>query len=262
MTPLWHHFLVNRTDRLYAVREELRRAGRAGRTAEQLAAEFEVSVRTVKRDISALQQAGFPVWARLGRGGRYLVDESATLPPVTFTPTEAAAVAAALEAHRGQPFDGHGRAALTKILNVMTPPARVRTARLAGRIWTNDDGAPHGSRRIRTAVESALEQRRVLSLRYRDADGEVTSRRVDPQLLAHTHGHWYLVAHCRLRRGVRWFRLDRIEHASVTADLAVDLALDEVGEPPETARPVSGRGPAESPAPRGAADGRDPDRRT
>ncbi|KAE8766033.1 helix-turn-helix transcriptional regulator [Georgenia thermotolerans] len=229
---------MNRIDRLYAMREELRRAGRAGRTAEQLAAVFEVSLRTVKRDISALQQAGFPVWARLGRTGGYIVDEAATLPPVAFTPAEVAALAAALEAHRGQPFDGHGRAALTKILNVMAPSVREETARLAGRIWTNDNAAPHGARRMRTAVESALLERRVLALRYRDGEGAVTSRRVDPQLLAHTGDRWYLVARCRLRRGVRWFRLDRIEHASVTAEPAVDIPMEDIGEPPETARPA------------------------
>ncbi|UZF59372.1 WYL domain-containing protein (plasmid) [Gordonia polyisoprenivorans] len=43
-------------------------------------------------------------------------------------------------------------------------------------------------------------------MRYRDGDGRVTSRRVDPQLLASTAGHWYLVAHCRLRGELRWFR--------------------------------------------------------
>lgn len=229
---------MNRTDRLYAVREELRRAGSSGRTAAQLSALFEVSLRTVKRDISALQQAGFPVWARLGRAGGYVVDEAATLPPVTFTPAEVAALAAALEAHRGQPFDGYGRAALTKILGAVSPAAREEAARVAGRIWTDDDAAAHGARRVRTAVESALLQRVVLALRYRDGRGEVTSRRVDPQLLARTGGHWYLVAHCRLRRGVRWFRLDRVEHAALTADPAVDLPADAIGEPPETARPA------------------------
>ncbi|WP_245819526.1 HTH domain-containing protein [Rhodococcoides yunnanense] len=61
-----HHLPVNRSDRLYSVREELRRAGRSGRTAERLAEVFEVSVRTIKRDISALQQAGFPIWAQPG----------------------------------------------------------------------------------------------------------------------------------------------------------------------------------------------------
>lgn len=79
----------------------------------------------------------------------------------------------------------------------MAASVREETARLAGRIWTNDDAAPHGAKRMRTAVESALLQRRVLALRYRDGGGTVTSRRVDPQLLAHTGGCWYLVAQGR-----------------------------------------------------------------
>ena len=74
---------MNRTDRLYALREELRRAGAAGRSAEQLADRFEVSARTVKRDISALQQGGFPVWARPGPGGGYAVEAEATLHPLS-----------------------------------------------------------------------------------------------------------------------------------------------------------------------------------
>lgn len=52
---------MNRTDRLYAIVEELRSAGAPGRTAERLARRFEVSTRTIKRDVSSLQQAGVPV---------------------------------------------------------------------------------------------------------------------------------------------------------------------------------------------------------
>jgi predicted DNA-binding transcriptional regulator YafY len=55
---------VDKTERLYAVAEELRRAGRAGTTGPRLARLFEVSERTIKRDVSALQQAGLPVWAQ------------------------------------------------------------------------------------------------------------------------------------------------------------------------------------------------------
>lgn len=62
---------VNRTERLHAVAEELRRAGRTGRTAGKLAQHFEVSTRTVKRDVAALQQGGLPVWAQPGPGGGY-----------------------------------------------------------------------------------------------------------------------------------------------------------------------------------------------
>ena len=232
---------MNRTDRLYALREELRRAGPTGRTADQLAARFEVSTRTIKRDISTLQHAGFPVHAHLGRNGRYLVEASATLPPITFTPAEVAGLAAALLAHRGQPFDGHGQAALTKILNIMSPSTQARTAGLADRIWINDDGPGNAPQHVRAAVETALEQRLVLAIRFTAADGQTTSRHVDPQLLAHTHGHWYLIAYCRLRQAVRWFRLDRIEHASTTKQPARELPLGQLGQPPQSASSLTAK---------------------
>jgi predicted DNA-binding transcriptional regulator YafY len=62
LSPVRHYFWMNGTDRLFAIREQLRGAGLVvGRTAEPLAEAFEVSVRTIKRDVSALQQAGCPV---------------------------------------------------------------------------------------------------------------------------------------------------------------------------------------------------------
>jgi len=75
---------VNRTDRLHALSEELRRAGQHGRTAARLAGWLEVSTRTIKRDVAALQQAGLPVWSQAGPGGGYVLDEAATLPPVNL----------------------------------------------------------------------------------------------------------------------------------------------------------------------------------
>lgn len=230
---------MNRTDRLYAIREDLRRSGDRGRTADQLSATFEVSVRTIKRDISALQQGGFPVWARLGRTGGYVVDAKATLPPVNVTAKEAAALAAALASHRGQPFHADGHAALTKILAVMDSGARSRADQLARRIWINDSGSPDGTSRVHSAVETSLLERRVLTLRYTDESGSTTSRQVDPQLLARTNGTWYLIAWCRLRDDVRWFRLDRIETATLTAIEAREVDPAQIGRPPDTASNLS-----------------------
>ncbi|MDE3720174.1 WYL domain-containing protein [Nocardiopsis sp. N85] len=229
---------MNRTDRLYALREELRRAGPAGRTAERLSEIFEVSVRTIKRDISALQHGGFPVWARPGPGGGYMVDAAATLPPVNFTDAEVSGLAAAVAAHRGQPFDSHARAALVKALSVMDADARERATALNDRVWI-DRTDTHGDARTRHTIEQAFHERRVLVVHYRDRHDRRTVRRIDPVLLARTQGHWYLVGHCRTREAIRWLRLDRVTAAHLTTEPALDIPVEAVGAPPATAKAVT-----------------------
>ncbi|OKI46018.1 helix-turn-helix transcriptional regulator [Micromonospora sp. CB01531] len=229
---------MNRTDRLYALREELRRAGPAGRSAERLAEVFEVSVRTIKRDISALQHGGFPVWARPGPGGGYVVDAAATLPPVNFTDAEVSGLAAAVAAHRGQPFDSHARAALVKVLGVMDTRARENATALNGRVWIDHPDTP-GDARTRHAIEQALKAQRVLVVDYRDRHGTSTTRQLDPVLLARTQGHWYLVGHCHTRQAIRWLRLDRISAAHLTTQPATRIPIEAVGTPPTTAEAVA-----------------------
>ena len=65
---------MNRTDRLYALVEDLRAIAPRPRSARQLAAKYEVSTRTIERDILALQESGVPVYAETGRHGGYVID--------------------------------------------------------------------------------------------------------------------------------------------------------------------------------------------
>src|SRR5262245_19305288 len=88
-----HIWPVRRTERLFAIAEYLR-GGRTGVTAEALAQRFGVTVRTVYRDLDALRDAALPVSAERGRGGGYALDRSYSLPPVNFTPREAALLVA------------------------------------------------------------------------------------------------------------------------------------------------------------------------
>ncbi len=237
---------MNRTDRLYALAEELRRAGPAGRTSTRLAATFEVSPRTIKRDITALQQAGTPIWAQPGPGGGYVLDSAASLPPVNFTPSQAVAVAVAvaLAATPAAPFAVDGAAALAKVVDVMDPASRRRAGQLGARVWVNDDpaqpppGATSGPGAGAHAIEEALHRGRVVALDYTDAAGRSTRRRVEPMMLALTYGHWYLVGWCRERDAVRWFRWDRVDDARLTGEQASDRPLAAIGEFPPTARAV------------------------
>lgn len=113
---------VNRTDRLYAIVEDLRAISPRCRSARELAQRFEVSSRTIERDISALQQAGVPIYAEVGRRGGYALDRSMSLPPLNFTPAEAVAVAIALSRTEQQPFADEARSALRKLVAAMPGP--------------------------------------------------------------------------------------------------------------------------------------------
>lgn len=246
---------VNRTDRLYAIREELRRVGGAGTTGARLARLFEVSERTIKRDISALQQAGAPVWAQSGPGGGYVLDASASLPPVNFTPTQAVAMAVALATlPPGSPFAVDAAAARAKLWDTLGDRDRQRAQRLSARVWTRapvsrprggevpDGVGPGGavpSPAVLRAVEQALGDERALAIAYAGREGAITQRTVEPILLAHTGGRWYLVAWCRLRTDVRWFRLDRIADAHLTTERYVPRDVASVGEPPAGSAPVA-----------------------
>ncbi|MBO3102445.1 helix-turn-helix transcriptional regulator [Cellulomonas fengjieae] len=240
---------MNRTDRLYALAEELRRVGRAGTTSTRLARLFEVSPRTVKRDVSALQQAGLPVVAQAGLGGGYVLAASVGLPPVNFTPAQAVALSLAVHAlPPGSPFRADAEAARGKVLDALPPADRARADELAGRVWYradrfDDAAAPL----VLRAVEEAIARHRVLAIEYRSAGGAVSRRRVEPMLLARTEGRWYLVAWCLSREAVRWFRLPRIGRADLTPARYDPRPVADVGEPPADARPVSVRASDENP---------------
>src|ERR1700759_3390714 len=84
---------MQRTERWFALTEYLR-GRRTGVTAETLAERFDVTVRTIYRDLDSLRAAALPIGAERGRGGGYALDRSYSLPPVNFTAREAALLVA------------------------------------------------------------------------------------------------------------------------------------------------------------------------
>ena len=205
-----------------------------------MAREFDVSVRTVKRDLAALESSGAPLWSRPGPGGGYGLAVGASLPPVSLSPAQAVALMAAVSAAPDAPYADLASAGIQKILDVLDPRTRARADAPAGRVWV--DPPPSTSRATRSALEEGMAEQRVLRLRYTAGDGTTTTRDVEPVLFASTNGQWYLVGWCRLRDAMRWFTVSRIERASVTKMACSGHTLQEVGEPPANARPVHGRG--------------------
>ncbi|GAA0911855.1 YafY family protein [Nonomuraea longicatena] len=225
---------VNRTDRLHALVDELRAAAPKSRSARELARRFEVSARTIERDVSALQESGVPVRAAPGRKGGYTLDETPSLPPLGFTPHEAVAIALALSrAGDEQPFAEQARSALRKLVAAMPGPEGELARELARRVRMRLPGdsprqpLPLGGAAVSRTIEEALLRRSVLRLEYVDRKGAATSRAVEPGVfLGGRGGFWYLVGWCRLREDVRVFRLDRIASAESTGERAPDRPLE------------------------------------
>ena len=217
----------------------VRRCGTRGISAERLAREFEVSVRTIKRDLDALDNSGMPIWSRPGPGGGYGLAKGASLPPVSLSPAQAVALMAAVSAAPDAPYADLAMAGVRKIVDVLDPTTRARADELAGRIWVNSP--PASSRSTRSAIEQAMAEQKVIYIRYTSREGETTVRKVEPVLFASTRGRWYLVGWCLLRNAMRWFALPRIDRAAVTMMACSGHTIEEVGKPPANARPVHGR---------------------
>jgi predicted DNA-binding transcriptional regulator YafY len=218
---------MNKTERMYALVEELRAIAPRARSSSWLARRFEVSTRTIERDLAALQQAGVPIWATNGRRGGYSLDARMTLPPLNFTPSEAAALVVAMAVAGPTPLGQAARSGLGKIVAAMSPAARRVAAELVGRIRVPEPAPELPTGRLPAMVVGALGDRRVLEIEYVDRFGHTTSRCVEPTGLLTVDSHWYLVAWCRLRDGHRAFRLDRIQLATVRIENVPDRSDTE-----------------------------------
>ncbi|MFE3526673.1 helix-turn-helix transcriptional regulator [Streptomyces sp. NPDC059161] len=201
---------MNRTDRLYALVEELRAVAPRPRSAPWLARRFEVSVRTIERDLEALRQSGLPIRSDAGRAGGYSLDRDRTLPPVTLSAAEALAVSVALRTAASTPFAAAAHRAAQKVLAVLPADVRQREEALARLVYRVGDHAPGGSGVLSEIIVEAVVSGNVLHLTYRDRAGAATTRDVEPLGLLWGPNGWYLAAWCRLRSAVRGFQLDRI----------------------------------------------------
>jgi len=183
--------------------------------AEDLAAHFEISVRTVYRDLGALSEAGVPIVAEAGVG--YSLVKGYHLPPVMFTAEEASALSMGgklVEHLTDASLRKQMESALLKIRSVLPRDRQDYLERLERSMAVVTPGPnviPRLSGEALIPIQRALAERRVLALDYLGGQRqEVTKRQVEPLGLVYYADNWHLIAHCRLRRDVRDFRTDRI----------------------------------------------------
>lgn len=164
---------MRRTERLFAI-AELLRARRTGITADELADRFEVSVRTIHRDLGSLRIASLPIQGERGRGGGLALDSAYTLPPVNFTAREAAILVTAgrwLERARLIPFIDTLRLAIDKVQAALPVTRQRELSRLSTTL--SYVGVPTRSPavEVRQAVERAWLDELPLRIVYDGARG-------------------------------------------------------------------------------------------
>lgn len=208
-----------RSSRLTALLLYLQAVRRA--TAPELAAELEVSLRTVRRDIAALQDAGVPLWTEPGRHGGVRLTDGWRTDLDGLTGDEAAALllaGAGPQILAGLGLATAAAAARTKVLAALPPRPRLHAGQVHHRFLLDAPGwfrraepVPHLS-----ALAEAVWTARRLDLTYTPRDGNVTTRRVDPLGLVCKAGVWYLVA--RHRGRVLSYRIARITRVVARAE--------------------------------------------
>ncbi|HLV81503.1 MAG TPA: YafY family protein [Chthonomonadaceae bacterium] len=208
---------MNRMDRLLAIVLELQ--GKRTRRADDLAATFEVSKRTIYRDMEALCEAGVPLIAVPGRG--YALIEGYFLPPLSFTEDEATMLLLGSD-FIARHFDAQYRLAAQsagrKIEVILPEQLRAQVEYLRSNILSISDETRHPEtvQKLRRALLLQKTIRFLYRTRYTDEGGSAESvREADPYGLYFAADTWYLTAYCHGRREIRHFRLDRMSGLEV-----------------------------------------------
>lgn len=209
---------MNRLDRISTLLVQLQ--SRPLVKSSEMAERFGVSLRTIYRDMSTLQEAGVPICGNPGIG--YSLVEGYRLPSLMFTKEEAMAFLTAekmieqLTDAQNSNYFHQGmdkiRAALRtvdkKYLHDMDDAIAVYKSRNAG------EGLPNLIQTILSSINDKL----IVEIDYTNADEKTSKRALEAVGIAYTHPRWYLSAWCHLREEYRMFRLDRISHIETTAD--------------------------------------------
>lgn len=210
---------MNRIDRLTAIIIFLQ--GRKYVSVQELSDRYEISERTVYRDLAALQEAGVPIGSEPAKG--YFIVKGYHLPPVMFNRNEASSLLAAERLIQKWSDTGLGKSylsALDKIRAILPPDDKEYFETLDEHIQAlhyRNEKQPRPNDRVFADLQNAIFKREVVDLCYESPyKREETRRKVEPLGLLLMGNHWYLAGWCRLRKDYRMFRLDRFESHKLT----------------------------------------------
>lgn len=219
---------VNRLERLFAITEAIRHSGRQPLSASRLADRFEVSRRTIERDLASLREAGVPLTSEPGRnGGAMSLDAGTGVVVSLSTPEVTALLIAVAVGGPDMPFSNDASMASEILMRSLGSNTRMSVEDLRRRIRTQSRTQTVGAR-IRRTLEEAVRRGVVVNITYLDADENLTRRSVEAIGFYFGTEGWFLNGWCQLREAGRIFRLDRIKSAHLTKKPAQHRDVDEV----------------------------------
>ena len=177
--------------------------------AREMAERFEVTNRTIYRDIQTLRQAGVPIGEEEGKG--YFLVDGYRLPPVMFTPAEAkllVAVKNILNYHTEDSLNKNFESALLKIKAVLPNSEKNKLEFLDSRIAFHEPWAPKSSHLEQ--IQKSITETIKLKISYHSKKDKDTVRIIHPYALYFSGAVWTTIGYCELRKEIREFRLDRI----------------------------------------------------
>jgi predicted DNA-binding transcriptional regulator YafY len=217
---------MNRLDRLSAILIQLQ--SRKTLRAQDIADRFEISLRTVYRDIRSLEEAGVPIIGEAGIG--YSLMDGYRLPPVMFTREEATAFLTAEKLVSQLTDSANGNlfsSALDKVRAVLKSGEKDYLENIDGRIEVLKSSRlpkPQEHHNPLQTILKAVAEKFVMKLKYfAYYRQEHTSRFIEPIGVFYLEGHWHLIAYCRERKECRDFRFDRITEIVLTDEIYVDV---------------------------------------
>lgn len=212
---------MNRIDRLAAILIQLQ--SRSLVRAQDIADKFSISLRTVYRDVKALEEAGVPVIGEAGTG--YKLMEGYKLPPVMFNQDEATALLTASKLVQSKTDAGiskHFTAALDKIRAILRHTEKDHIEEIDEHIAVLTHPAfvhqPTGELHLQSILK-AIGSSSVVEINYVSLEkSETTKRKIEPVGIYYLGSHWYLIAWCQLRNDYRNFRTDKIKQLTITPE--------------------------------------------
>lgn len=209
----------NRLQRLTALLIKLQN-GRPVK-AQALADKFEVTKRTIYRDLKSLERAGVPLLNEEGKG--FQIMKGYNIPPVMFSEEEASAIVIAelfLRSNKDISFINSFSSAVEKMKSVLPESTKSKLCELDGKIGIVKVYTDQSLKSTYLMdIQNALIQKRVLKISYKDLKDSTTIRNIEPfAIFSDTSDNWFLIAFCRLRDAFRTFALKRIVQLSITKD--------------------------------------------